>query len=167
MPTRRRPGHRGAPGPPAARRRPAARPIAGASIAGASIAVVIAVFIAVVALLLAGCSADDDQPVLIDGLSIGVLAGCGACDQPNTSDLCGACESLATIAARHLDKASPGHPAVIATAFYREGRYRQPNGELAIMTRSGSLTIAVVTFVDGTRHAIAVYCGVGGCRSLD
>jgi hypothetical protein len=140
-----RPGPRGESGPSAARR-----------IADAVAALLLAV-------LVIGCSVDD-RPVIIDGLSLGGVAGCGSCDQPNTSDGCGACESIATIAARHLEDDYPGHPEVLATACYREGWYAGPKGETLLNARSESLTVAVVTFVDGSRHAVSVSCGVGGCH---
>jgi hypothetical protein len=117
------------------------------------------------ALVLGGCGVIDRQPVIVAGLSIGAEAGCGACDQPQTSADCGACDSIAQLAAHHLEMEDPGHPAVAATSFFAEGPYCcGPSGDLALWKRSAGLVVAVVTFVDGTRHAVAVSCGVGGCR---
>jgi hypothetical protein len=116
------------------------------------------------ALVAAGCGLLSSEPLLIDGLSVGVDAGCGACDQPPTSPDCGACESIATIARRRVDERWPSHPPITSLTFHREGGYPGPSGGMIINTRSGSLTVAVATFGDGTRHAVSVYCGVGGCR---
>jgi hypothetical protein len=140
----------------AARTRGESGPSAARPYAGLPVALLLAV-------LVIGCTVDD-RPVIIDGLSVGVVAGCGPCAQPNTSDGCGACESIATIAARHLEEDFPGHPEVVAAAFYREGWYAGPNGETLLNARSESLTVAVVTFVDGSRHAVPVSCDVGGCH---
>ena len=119
--------------------------------------------VAILAILAAGCG--KVQPELIDGLSVGAPAGCGTCDAPDSTPDCGACESIADLAAHHLEMADPGHPAVAATAFFDEGPYCcGPSGDLAFKHRSDGIIVAVVTFVDGTRHAVAVSCGVGGCR---
>jgi hypothetical protein len=114
--------------------------------------------------LLAGCGWFDEAPPIVDGLSVGAALDCGACDQPNTSDHCGACESIATLARRHLDETFPGHPGISSLTFHREGWYPGPSGEKILNTRSGSLVVALAVFVDGSRHAVSVYCGVGGCR---
>ena len=114
--------------------------------------------------LLAGCGWLDDVPPIVDGLSVGPALDCGACDQPNTSDGCGACESIATLARRHLDEAWPDHPEIHALTFHHEGWYPGPSGERILQTRSGSLVVALAIFADGSRHAVSVYCGVGGCR---
>jgi len=130
---------------------------AGAGVTGA-------IGVALLVLLLVACSLLDPQPEILDGLSIGAGAGCGACDTPDTSAGCGACESIAVLARRHVDETWPGHPGIGTMSFHREGWYPGENGEKILHTRSGSLVVAVVTFVDGTRHAVPVYCGVGGCR---
>ncbi|HEX2753991.1 MAG TPA: hypothetical protein VHM48_00920 [Candidatus Limnocylindrales bacterium] len=111
-----------------------------------------------------GCNVIAGPPEILDGLSIGADAGCGACDAPDTSANCGACESIATLAVRHVDETWPDHPEIGTMSFHRESWYPGENGERILHTRSGSLVVAVVTFVDGTRHAASVYCGVGGCR---
>jgi hypothetical protein len=117
-----------------------------------------------IGLLLGGCQLLERTPEILDGLSVGAAAGCGACDQPDTASNCGACDSIRTIAGRHLDAAWPGHPAIMTMSFHREGWYPGPSGEKILSTRSGTLVVAVATFADGTRHAVGVYCGVGGCR---
>ena len=117
-----------------------------------------------VAWLVAGCGWLDESPPIVDGLSVGAPLDCGACDQPNTSSDCGTCESIATLARRHLDEAWPDHPEIHSLTFHREGWYPGPGGEKVLQTRSGSLVVALAIFVDGSRHAVSVYCGVGGCR---
>jgi hypothetical protein len=114
------------------------------------------------AALLGACSLLDRPPEILDGLSVGGDAGCGACDQPSEAVGCGACESIAELARRHVDEES--HGPIAAMSFHREGWYPGPNGEKILSTRSGTRFVVVVTFVDGSRHAVAVYCGVGGCR---
>jgi hypothetical protein len=111
-------------------------------------------------------SAIETRPWIVDGLSVGADAGCGACLAPNTSDLCGACESIATIAARHLAADFPGHPAIDRITYHLEGPYpgEGPHGETALRTKTGTSIVAVVTFTDGTVDAVSVSCGVGGCR---
>ena len=116
------------------------------------------------AALLGACGLLDPTPEILDGLSVGHDAGCGACDQPNTSYGCGACESIRTIAIRHLDEQVPSHAPVSSWSFHGEGWYPGPSGEKILHTRSGSLTVGVATLADGTRHAVGIYCGVGGCR---
>ena len=116
------------------------------------------------ACLLAGCGWVEEGPPIVDGLSVGPALDCGDCDQPNTSDGCGACESIATLARRHLEETWPDHPEIHSLTFHREGWYPGPSGEKVLQTRSGSLVVALAIFVDGSRHAVSVYCGVGGCH---
>jgi hypothetical protein len=116
------------------------------------------------AALLGACSLLDRPPEIVDGLSVGGDAGCGACDQPDTAANCGACESLAELARRHVAEAWQGQAEIAAMSFHHEGWYPGPNGEKILSTRSGTQYVVVVTFTDGSRHAVAVYCGVGGCR---
>ena len=118
----------------------------------------------VLALALGGCLASEAGADIVDGLSVGGALDCGACDQPDTSNGCGPCDSIASLARRHLDEQWPGHPALTAITFHHEGWYPGTNGEKILRTRSGSLVVAVATFIDGSRHAVSVYCGVGGCR---
>jgi hypothetical protein len=115
------------------------------------------------ALFLGACNLIERPPEILDGLSIGDSAGCGACDEPQTSPNCGACEPITVLAMRHIDQTWPGHAEIGTLSFHRESWYPGANGEKILHTRSGSLVVAVVSFVDGTRHAVAIYCGVGGC----
>jgi hypothetical protein len=124
---------------------------------------VVGLVVAIV-LLLSACSLLDPPPEILDGLSIGASADCGACELPETSANCGACESYRTIAIRHVEESWPAHPEIAALSFHGESWYPGENGEKVLQARSGFLIVAVVTFVDGTRHAVPVYCGVGGCR---
>jgi hypothetical protein len=119
---------------------------------------------ALIAILVAACSLLDRPPEILDGLSVGGPASCGACDTPQTAVGCDPCDSIAVLARRHLDETFPGHPEVAAMSFHGESWYPGPSGERILHTRSGSIVVAVATFVDGTRHAVFVYCGVGGCR---
>ena len=114
----------------------------------------------VLATFLAACSLNPGQPVIIDGLSIGGAANCGACTSPDTETDCGACESVATIAARKVEMLWPGHPAITSVTFHSEGAYP---GEKNLRTRSLAAVIVVVTFADGPAHALWVACGPGGC----
>ena len=116
------------------------------------------------AALLGACGLLDPTPEILDGLSVGHDAGCGACDQPSTAANCGACESLAELARRHVAEAWHDQATIAAMSFHREGWYPGPSGEKILSTRSGTQFVVVVTFVDGSRHAVAIYCGVGGCR---
>jgi hypothetical protein len=118
----------------------------------------------VIAILLGACGLLDRPPEILDGLSVGGDAGCGACDQPNTAAGCGACESLAVLARRHVLEAGHSEAEIASMSFHHEGWYPGPSGEKILSTRSGTRFVVVVTFVDGSRHAVAVYCGVGGCR---
>lgn len=102
-------------------------------------------------------------PEILDGFSVGMDAGCGACEGPPW-ETCEGCESIASVARRELEVDWPGHPPVVSWTFHGEGWYPGPNGQKILHTRSGSLTIALVMFTAGTRHALPVYCGVGGCR---
>jgi hypothetical protein len=115
-------------------------------------------------LLLAACSRIDPAPEILDGLSVGVAASCGACDAPQTAPSCGGCEPIAALAVRHVDETWPGHPEIGTMSFHGESWYPGANGERILRTRSGTVVIAVVSFVDGSRHAVEIYCGVGGCR---
>jgi hypothetical protein len=120
-------------------------------------------------LLAAGCAlmpTRRDQPVIIDGLSIGGPAGCGACTDPPQSPNCGPCDSVAAIARREIDAAWPDYPEIVAVTFHNEGAYFGPGGEQALQTRSGHLYVAVATFADGRMHAVGIYCGVTGCLYL-
>ena len=135
-------------------RRPPLGRLAGAILGGA-----------MAAIALAGCSLLDRPPTIIDGLSVGPSADCGACDQPQPPATCtDSCASIASLAQRHLDEQFPGHPAVATWSFHGESWYPGPSGEKELHTRSGYLLVAVATFADGTRHAVSVDCGVGGCR---
>ena len=116
------------------------------------------------AALLGACSLLDPPHEILDGLSVGGDAGCGACDQPSTATNCGACESLAVLARRHVAEAGRSEAEIASMSFHHEGWYPGPSGEKLLSTRSGTRFVVVVTFVDGSRHAVAVYCGVGGCR---
>lgn len=129
-----------------------------AGTAGIVVAVMIAVIIGWLSLV------PPPQPEILDGLSVGGPAACGACIEPDTSANCGACEGIARLASRHVDETWPGHPEIATMFFFGEGWYPGPSGEKILHTRSGALVVAVATFVDGTRHAVSVYCGVGACR---
>ena len=126
----------------------------------------VVVALALVASYVVLLGALDHRPRIIDGLSIGPDAGCGACTTETMSDNCNACESVATAAARHLDADVPGHSAIDGIAYHLEGPYpgECPHGETAIRLKTGTSIVAVVTFVDGTVHAVSISCGVGGCR---
>lgn len=119
------------------------------------------VLVLLIAFAVAACGLG--QPTIIDGLSVGGAAGCGSCNEPPSSPNCGACESIAVLANRGIEQNWPGHPPIASLSFHREGPSVGPNGEF-LSVRSGSQTVALVVFADGTRHALAVYCGVGGCR---
>jgi len=114
---------------------------------------------AVATSLLSGCSLFDPAPLIVDGLSAGGPASCGTCDQPQARPPCNLdpCDSIAAIARQHHRRDVPGHPAVVSISFHGEGYYPGPSGEKILHTRSGSLIVAVATFVDGTRHAVSVY----------
>ena len=116
------------------------------------------------AVLVSACSLLNPPPEILDGLSVGGPASCGACDQPQTAVGCDPCDSIAVLARRHVDETWPGHPAILSMSFHGESWYPGENGEKVLHTRSGGIVIAVVTFADGACHAISVSCGVGGCR---
>jgi hypothetical protein len=115
--------------------------------------------------LLGGCGIGRTDHLIVDGLSVGAPAGCGMCIEPQSGANCGTCESLAILARRAIGEKWPDHPPIVSLLFYGEGSYPGPNGEEILQTRSGSLLVGLATFADGTRHAVGVYCGVGGCRA--
>ena len=114
--------------------------------------------------LVAGCSLVNPEPEIVDGLSVGGPASCGACDTPQTAFGCDPCDSIAVLARRHFDETWPGHPEIAAMTFHGESWYPGPSGERILHGRSGFIYVAVATFADGSHHAVSVYCGVGGCR---
>ena len=120
----------------------------------------------VVALLAVGCGLVPTQPTMLDGLSIGGPAACGACDERPGDPSCVHCPSVAFIARSEIDETWPDHLPIIELTFHNEGWYPGPNGEKILQTKSGTLYVAVATFADGTRHAVGVHCGVGDCISV-
>jgi hypothetical protein len=117
----------------------------------------------VAALVVGGCDLGRSASPVIDGIRIGPVTDCGGCDRPQTAANCGTCESVAGLARRGFDEKWPGHPPIVALSFHEEGHSPGPSGELIVHGRSGSLIVAVADFTDGTRHALGVHCGVGGC----
>ena len=69
---------------------------------------------------------------------------------------CSPCEVLTPAAIARLDATIPNHAAIVRISYFMDPL---PSGA----KRSGISTVAVLDLADGTRSAILVYCGVGGC----
>lgn len=118
------------------------------------------------ALLACGCTWSRGVSPLLDGIRVGDVMDCSECHRPQANPDCGACESVASLARAGFEVQWPGHPPIVALAYHAEGLSPGPNGELLLNNRSGSLIVAVATFADGARHAVALHCGVGSCRAI-
>ena len=102
-------------------------------------------------LLLGGCSFL--QPAAtVNGWSVGPLLACA--DQR--------CRDEIPVAQAALEEYYPNHPELVALEIHEEGGYRDPVGNVVLVTRSGGCCeVALFRFVDGTIWAIGVgYVGV-------
>jgi hypothetical protein len=120
------------------------------------------VFLLVVAVLFAaGCGYPGDPRV--DGIRVGPAVDCPECDEPFPGGMCEPlCESVADVARSALDGQSPDEPRLISLSFHEEGCPPSATGK-CLVKRSGALWVVVADYADGPQHAVAVYCGVGGC----
>jgi hypothetical protein len=116
--------------------------------------------VAVAAAFLAGCSIGASQATagpgqILDGFPIGQPVDLAAGD--------GDREALATQA---LDTREPDHPAIVSVATYAEDLTNTTIFPQQPVGRSGTVTVFVFTFSDGSQAATGVYCGVGGCQPV-
>ena len=99
------------------------------------------------ALLLAACTSGQ---TFIDGYPVGDLARCED-----------GCRQEIAFASKWLDREYPAHPELDRVEIHLTD-YRTRDGGRILMTRSGGGTeIAVFVFIDGSRAAVQVGCGVG------
>jgi hypothetical protein len=114
------------------------------------------------ALVVASACGYAGDPV-VDGIRIGPAVPCPECDQPNPDvGSCHSCESVADVARDLLDVRWPFRPASVTLTFHNEGCPATLT-ERCQVARSGKLIVALAAYADGAEHAVAVYCGVGGC----
>jgi len=111
-------------------------------------------------LLTAGCGYPGDP--VIDGIRVGPVVECAGCDQPNPDVSCRSCDSVTDLARQDLRESWPEESTPTSLSFHEEGC--PPSWvERCSRKRSGILWIVLAEFANGTQHALAVYCGVGGC----
>ena len=121
---------------------------------------VLAVAVVVVA---SGCTSSDP---LVDGVRVGIAVECPSCDQPlPPNDGCGKCDSVADLA-----RTAFLHWSDLGTdyrmSYHEEGCANMPLGTQCLITRSGAMYVVVAEWSGGARHAVAIHCGVGGCRYM-
>jgi len=109
--------------------------------------------VALIAMVAVACGSSARTPeqsaspgAVVDGLKLGAPVDCTPCDL------------LTPAAVAKLNATIPNHAAIVRVSYFMDPL---PSGA----QRSGISTVAVVDLADGTRSAILVYCGVGGCTA--
>ena len=104
--------------------------------------------VALIALLVLGCSSPGPPDPIVDGWPIGDTAVC----QPEDH-----CDALLNEAIKGLARRDPGHADIVALALHDEGSLRDADGNTILITRSGQCC-RVVRFelADGSVRAIGV-----------
>jgi hypothetical protein len=111
-----------------------------------------------IAVMLAACSASPaphstvGPGQVLDGFPIGAPVDMPAQDETR---------QLAILA---LSDREPNHPPIVSIGTYAEDLTNATVFPDQPRTRSGSVTVFVFTFDDGTQAATGVYCGAGPCQ---
>ena len=105
---------------------------------------------------------------IIDGVRVGTTVPCDECEHaPDAGEpwsLGG--DSVAKLARDAIGVRWPELGSDYVVTYHREGCPPSPEGHQCLVTRSGTLWVVLAQWGDATSHAVAIYCGVGGCRHM-